>query len=74
LAVGVLEHGALLAVRARDLAGFERHVAQLQQLYALLESPLKYELLGLNLLRLLAVDRLAEFHTELELIPQNKRR
>jgi len=38
----------------------------------LLESPLKYHLLGLNLLCLLAQNRVAEFHTELELLsPQD---
>jgi 26S proteasome regulatory subunit N12 len=73
VAVGVLEHAALLAVKARDLAAFEREVAQLQQLYASEESALKYEVLGLNLLRLLAVDRMADFHTQLELVPAAKR-
>jgi 26S proteasome regulatory subunit N12 len=33
------------------------------------ESPRQYPLLGLNLLRLLAQNRIAEFHTELELLP-----
>ena len=33
------------------------------------ESAYKYQLLGLNLLRLLSQNRLAEFHTELELLP-----
>lgn len=37
------------------------------------ESALKYELLGVNLLRLLALDRIAEFHTELEVIPVARR-
>jgi 26S proteasome regulatory subunit N12 len=32
------------------------------------ESPYKYQLIGLNLLCLLARNRLAEFHTELELL------
>ena len=32
------------------------------------ESSLKYELLGLNLLWLLTQNRVAEFHTELELL------
>lgn len=35
-------------------------------------SPLQYQILGLNLLRLLALNRIAEFHTELELIPLDK--
>ena len=33
------------------------------------ESTLKYQILGLNLLFLLSQNRVAEFHTELELIP-----
>lgn len=32
------------------------------------ESPFKYQLIGLNLLCLLARNRLSEFHTELELL------
>ncbi|KAL6069119.1 26S proteasome non-ATPase regulatory subunit 8, variant 2 [Balamuthia mandrillaris] len=32
-------------------------------------SPLQYTILGLNLLRLLALNRISDFHTELELIP-----
>lgn len=34
------------------------------------ESANKYQLLGLNLLFLLAQNRVSEFHTELELLPQ----
>lgn len=49
-------------------------MAQLQVYYgAGDESQLKYELLGVNLLRLLALDRIAEFHTELELIAPARR-
>ncbi len=75
VATSVLEHAALLAVRTKDLAAFERNMAQLQQLYASpgAESPVKYEMLGLNLLRLLAVDKMAEFHTQLEVVPQARR-
>lgn len=32
-------------------------------------SPEEYPILGLNLMRLLAENRIAEFHTELELLP-----
>jgi 26S proteasome regulatory subunit N12 len=32
-------------------------------------SPDEYPILGLNLMRLLAGNRIAEFHTELELLP-----
>lgn len=74
VARSVLEYAALTCVRANDFAGFERNVAQLQS-YALdpQESKVKYEIIGINLLRLLALDKLAEFHTELELIPVAKR-
>jgi len=34
------------------------------------DSPQETTMLGLNLLRLLVQNRVAEFHTELELIPQ----
>lgn len=34
------------------------------------ESQNKYQILGLNLLFLLSQNRVAEFHTELELLPQ----
>ncbi len=71
----MLEQGALFAIKTRDLAAFERSVTQLQQLYSGPggESPFKYEILGLNLLRLLAVDKRAEFHMQLELVPVAKR-
>jgi 26S proteasome regulatory subunit N12 len=74
LAREVLEHGALLAIKAMDIPAFERYVAQLKIYYSdcaktLPESPRQYPILGLNLLRLLAQNRIAEFHTELELIP-----
>lgn len=39
---------------------------------SLSESPFKYQLLGLNLLFLLSQNRVAEFHTELELLPADK--
>ena len=67
--VNVLEHAALVSVKAADTVAFERNVAQLQGYYAASDSPLKYEILGLNLVRLLASNKIAEFHTELELIP-----
>merc|ERR1712070_857067 len=70
----VLEYGALLSIRTVDIPSFERHVAQLKIYYTdcastLEESPRQYPLLGLNLLRLLAQNRIAEFHTELETLP-----
>mmetsp|Transcript_19628 Transcript_19628/g.65966 ORF Transcript_19628/g.65966 Transcript_19628/m.65966 type:complete len:268 (+) Transcript_19628:53-856(+) len=70
----VLEHGAFLSIRMRDIPSFERYVSQLKVYYndfgsLLPESQHQYPILGLNLLRLLAQNRTAEFHTELELIP-----
>ena len=70
----MLEHGALLSIKAMDIPAFERHVAQLKIYYSdcaaiLPESQRQFPILGLNLLRLLAQNRIAEFHTELELIP-----
>lgn len=53
---------------------FCRYMAQLKCYYfdyqnCLEESAYKYQLLGLNLLFLLSQNRVAEFHTELELLP-----
>ncbi|CAF3919530.1 unnamed protein product [Rotaria magnacalcarata] len=58
---------------ARDIPAFERALAQLKPFYFDLEnripeSPYRYLLLGLNLLCLLSQNRLADFHTELELL------
>lgn len=57
-----------------DIPSFERYMAQLKCYYFdyksdLPESAYKYQLLGLNLLFLLSQNRVAEFHTELELLP-----
>jgi 26S proteasome regulatory subunit N12 len=69
-----LEYGALLAIKTVDILAFERQIAQLKTYYTdyaqrLPESSRQYPILGLNLLRLLAQNRIAEFHTELELLP-----
>lgn len=74
LAREILEHGALLSIKTMDIPAFERYVAQLKVYYTdcaaqLPESPRQFPVLGLNLLRLLAQNRIAEFHTELEQIP-----
>ena len=73
LARGTLEIGALLSIENQDIQAFERYVAQLKCYYfdyarLLSESACKFQILGLNLLNLLAQNRLAEFHTELELL------
>ncbi|QQP48840.1 26S proteasome non-ATPase regulatory subunit 8 [Caligus rogercresseyi] len=74
LARSVLEIGAQYSVEVRDLPGFERYMAQLKTYYSDYpelkeESAFMYELLGLNLLRLLCQNQLAEFHIQLELLP-----
>lgn len=70
----ILEIGAQWSVAAKDIPSFERYMAQLKCYYfdyknSLPESTFKYQLLGLNLLCLLSQNRVAEFHTELELLP-----
>eukprot|EP01089_Gocevia_fonbrunei_P007112 TRINITY_DN18153_c0_g1_i1.p1 TRINITY_DN18153_c0_g1~~TRINITY_DN18153_c0_g1_i1.p1 ORF type:complete len:239 (-),score=54.44 TRINITY_DN18153_c0_g1_i1:27-719(-) len=77
LAREILENCILLAVKQHDIQAFERHIAQLKTYYFdaagqktnLPESQRQYTILGLNLLRLLALHKIADFHTELELIP-----
>lgn len=70
----VLEIGVLWSVCVKDLVSFERYMALLKCYYydyknLLVESELRYEILGLNLLFLLSQNRTADFHTELELLP-----
>lgn len=74
LARDVLEIGVQWSIAANDIPCFERYMSQLKCYYfdyksQLTESPFKYQLLGLNLLFLLSQNRVAEFHTELELLP-----
>ena len=72
----VLEYAALYSLKTEDIPSFERHFAQLQTYYqdaSLAESERKYLILGLNLMHLLVVNRLYDFHTSLELIPLDQR-
>lgn len=74
IARDVLEIGAEWSVATKDILSFERYIAQLKCYYydyktQIPESQNKYKLLGLNLLFLLSQNRVAEFHTELELLP-----
>ncbi|KAI9248173.1 COP9 signalosome [Sporodiniella umbellata] len=69
----ILEIGAYYSVRVKDIASFERYIAQLSTYYndfltALPVSQQMYPLIGLNLLRLLSQNKLSEFHTTLETI------
>lgn len=74
----VYEVAALLSVKEGDDSSFERHVAQAKTYYvdyarALDPSSRQNLILGLNLVRLMAQNRIAEFHTELELVPPEAR-
>ncbi|KAJ1551103.1 hypothetical protein HK096_003131 [Nowakowskiella sp. JEL0078] len=69
----ILELGVQWSVKSRDIPSFERYISQLKIYYfdfrsILPQSPRMYPLLGANLMRLLAYNRVAEFHTELELL------
>ncbi|WOL18494.1 26S proteasome non-ATPase regulatory subunit [Canna indica] len=76
IARDIYEHAVLLSVKTEDQDAFERDFFQLKPYYTdtcgiIQSSPQEYPILGLNLLRLLVQNRIAEFHTELELLPQN---
>eukprot|EP00049_Salpingoeca_infusionum_P018328 m.356718 g.356718 ORF g.356718 m.356718 type:complete len:284 (+) comp17611_c0_seq1:127-978(+) len=67
----VLEIGAQHAIKCGDVDAFKRYMARLKTYYFdycdhCPESTYMYELLGLNLLSLLADSNIAEFHCELE--------
>ncbi|THH12223.1 hypothetical protein EW145_g140 [Phellinidium pouzarii] len=69
----ILEIGAFWSIRSKDVPSFDRYFSQLQTLYTdyrhvsiLPPSPREHPLLGLNLIRLLTQNRIADFHTTLE--------
>jgi len=67
-----LEYATLLCAKLRDLSAFELNFSQVKSYFSrtdIEKSDREYLILGLNLLRLLSQNRIAEFHTELELIP-----
>ncbi|KAF0899522.1 hypothetical protein E2562_020004 [Oryza meyeriana var. granulata] len=74
IARDIYEHAVVLSVKIEDQDAFERDFCQLKPYYMdtcgiIPPSPEEYPILGLNLLRLLVQNRIAEFHTELELLP-----
>ncbi|KAK2977112.1 hypothetical protein RJ640_017636 [Escallonia rubra] len=76
IARDIYEHAVVLSVKSEDQDAFERDFFQLKPYYTdagarLPPSPQEYPILGLNLLRLLVQNRIAEFHTELELLSSN---
>lgn len=73
IARDALEKGALWSVEMKNQNGFERYYLQLRCYYfdydqLLPTSVYKLQIIGLYLLNLLSQNRLAEFHTELELL------
>uniref|UniRef100_A0A1A9WA73 26S proteasome non-ATPase regulatory subunit 8 n=1 Tax=Glossina brevipalpis TaxID=37001 RepID=A0A1A9WA73_9MUSC len=73
LARDVLEIAVEYSVATKDIPAFERYMSQLKCYYydykkVIGESKNMFKLLGLNLLFLLSVNRVSEFHTELELL------
>ncbi|KAL8170707.1 hypothetical protein V2J09_022511 [Rumex salicifolius] len=76
LAREIYEHAVVLSLKMEDQDAFERDFFQLKPFYTdarnrLPPSPQEYAMIGLNLLRLLVQNRIAEFHTELELLPSS---
>ncbi|KAB7493640.1 26S proteasome non-ATPase regulatory subunit 8 [Armadillidium nasatum] len=74
VARNTLEIGALWSIAKKDIPSFERFMAMLRIYYMdykeqLPTSPYQYELLGLDLLCLLAQNKVGEFHTALEHLP-----
>ena len=74
LARELMEYAVLFSISQRDDAAAERNYNQLRPYYqdcakVLPPSPREHLIVGLNLLRLLVQNRIAEFHTELELVP-----
>ncbi|RLM75016.1 hypothetical protein C2845_PM15G21650 [Panicum miliaceum] len=73
IARAIYENAVILSLKIKDCEAFERNFCQLKEFYIntcgiIAPSPDEYPFLGLNLLRLLAENRIAEFHTELELL------
>ncbi|KAH6915229.1 proteasome 26S subunit [Coprinopsis sp. MPI-PUGE-AT-0042] len=72
----ILEIGALTSIRSQDIPSFDRYFSQLQTFYtdyrSLADFPpskREYAIRGLNLIRLLTQNRIADFHTTLESLP-----
>jgi 26S proteasome regulatory subunit N12 len=69
LARTVFEIGAYTSIRLKDKASFVNYLGYLQNFYSLgLGGEKEAELTGLDLLRLLAENKIDKFHTQLEII------
>lgn len=73
----VYEYATLYSLHAEDYASFERHFALARGFYTdyseMPESPRQTLLVGLYIMHLLVENRLAEFHSELELLTEAQR-
>lgn len=74
IARDILEIGAIWSIRSRDEPSFDRYFSQLQTFYNdyssyLPSSKREFPIRGLNLIRLLTQNRIADFHTTLESLP-----
>jgi len=70
----ILEIGAFWSIRTKDVPSFDRYFSQLQTFYydystILPPSQHQYAVQGLNLIRLLTQNRIADFHATLESLP-----
>ena len=71
----VYEYATFLSVEKQDIAEYEQHMSVLKTYYdeqfrALIPNSQKmYTVMGLYLMYLLAYNKIAEYHTEIELIP-----
>lgn len=70
----ILEIGAFWSIRVQDVPSFDRYFSQLQIFYTDYSSVLppskrEFPLRGLNLIRLLTQNRIADFHATLESLP-----
>jgi len=78
LARSTFEQATYFSVLAGKMDEFERHINQVKPYYydyskMLRPSDNQWPVLGLNLMFLLASNKLSDFHTELELIPYESR-
>jgi 26S proteasome regulatory subunit N12 len=75
LAREVYEYATFLSVEKHDIAEYESHMSVLKTYYdeqfrkLIPDSNKMYTVLGLYLMYLLAYNKIAEYHTEIELIP-----
>ncbi|KAI0254917.1 proteasome 26S subunit [Lactifluus subvellereus] len=70
----ILEIGAFWSIRTKAVPSFDRYFSQLQTFYndyssILPPSEREFPIRGLNLIRLLIQNRIADFHTTLESLP-----